>query len=65
MGIKILDKVYVKESDMPMTLRLHQLGEPLIEFSIFIAVFAYLVAIYTVMRGKFGSPDPSSKVKGT
>ena len=66
-GIKVLDQIFVRESDEAVTLRVHQKGTPLIETVIFLVVFAYLYIVYTATRSYFGPSDQQkgSKVKGT
>ena len=49
-GIKVLDKIFVKESDQPLAARLHKKGTPVIEMGIFMAVFIYLFGFYTLAR---------------
>ena len=49
-GVKVLDKVFAKESNMPVEAKLHRKGTPVLEMSIFLGIFAYLYAAYTVAR---------------
>jgi len=68
MGIKVLDRVFVRESDDAVTLKVHHKGTPIADLAIFMAVFAYLYALYTAVRHYYGQTDNSSagsKVKGT
>ena len=61
-GIKLLDKIFVKESDQPMTARLHKKGTPVVEMGIFMAIFAYLFGFYTLVR-HFYFRGHSGKIK--
>ena len=63
-GIKILDKIFARESEEPFELRLHQPGEPFLEMGIFAIVFAYLYLVYVAV-GRFFVQNSGSKVKGT
>jgi len=49
-GIKLLDKIFVKESEEPMAAKLHKEGTPVVEMGIFMAVFAYLFGFYSLVR---------------
>ena len=59
----MLDKAYVLESDSPLTLRLHEPGNPLIEFAIFLATVLYLYAFQSIVRSHWATK--ANKVKGT
>ena len=45
-----MDKAYVRESEVPFTLRLHQPGSPVTEMAIFMSVQAYLYGLYSLIR---------------
>lgn len=62
-AVKIMDKVFVREGDSALTLRLHEPGSPLLDIVIFLAVFAYLYAFYAGVRNYWVNKD--NKVKGT
>ena len=68
MGIKVLDRVFVRENDDSVTLKVHHKGTPVAELAIFMVIFAYLYAFYSAVRYYYGQADNSgstSKVKGT
>lgn len=62
-AVKVLDKVFVHESNSAFQLRLQEPGKPLIEVAIFIATLAYLYAFYVGVRNFWAMK--ASKVKGT
>jgi len=64
LGIKVIDRVFVREPELPLTLRLHQKRTPILEMLIFTAIFAYLYGLYSALR-HFYLRTGGSKVKGT
>ena len=63
MAIRVLDKVFVRENDAPLALRLHEPGNPLIDFAIFFATIIYLYAFYAGVQRYWATK--ANKVKGT
>ena len=62
-AVKVLDKVFVRESESALTLRLHEPGSPLVDVGIFLVVFAYLYGVYVGVRQLWAAK--ANKVKGT
>ena len=46
----MLDKIFMRESDGPMESKLHKKGSPVLEMGIFLGIFVYLYACYSVAR---------------
>lgn len=63
LGIKVLDKIFVREQDGPMEAKLHKKGSPVLEMGLFMGISVYLYLFYTFARIVY--TKGTSKVKST
>ena len=60
-GVRLLDKVFVRDSITPMAGSIHKKGSPMADLVVFIAVSVYLYGLYSLVRNFASKRDPKVK----